>query len=77
MRGVRIGILCGLVLMFVLHIEGVPDRWYGTMTSSLRIYDTFSDNLFVVVLIERLFDNYFVTSFFVCAAAAYFKPLKK
>lgn len=74
---VRIGILCGLIVMVVLHIAYMPERWYGVVTSSLGIYDAFSDNLFVVVLIERLFDNYLITSFLVCTAIACFKPMKK
>lgn len=69
-----IGTLCALVVMVGLHIVGMPDRWYGVLTSSLDIYHTFADNLFVIVLIERLCNSYLVTSFLICMAIVFYRP---
>lgn len=70
-------VLCALVVMIVLHIAGMPDRWYGVLTSSLDIYHTFADNLFVIVLIERLCNSYLVTSFLICMAIAFYRPARQ
>lgn len=74
---IHICVLCALVVMVVLHIAYMPESWYGVVTASLGIYDTFSDNLFVVVLIERLFNDYLITSFLICMAIVFYRPMRK
>ena len=66
-----------LVVSLVLHLEDLPHKWYMTWATTLHIYDIFVGNLFFIVLIEQLFNNYLITSFLTCSIIVFFKPLKK
>lgn len=71
-------IFCALSgLSILLSFAGIPQVLYVTVTSSLHIYDRLSDNLFSVILIEQLFNNYLITSFLICSAVMFFKPREK
>lgn len=64
-------------LSIFLHCMEIPETLYLVLTSTLGIYDIFADNLFFIILIEQLFDNYLITSFLICSTIVFFKPFKK
>ena len=64
-------------ISILLNVMGLPDRMYFTITSSLNLYNLLGDNLFVAVLLETFFNNYLLTSFFICSTIVFFIPLKK
>lgn len=71
-------VFCVLSAMSILlNVMGIPDRIYFTITSSLNLYNLLGDNLFVAVLLETFFNNYLLTSFFICSTIVFFTPFKK
>lgn len=78
-RNKKLSVLfCVLIgLSILLHLVGIPQTVYGVLTATLGIYDRFADNLFFIVLLERLFDNYLITSFLICSTIVFFEPWKK
>ncbi len=63
-------------LSILLSFMGISEKVYGTLANSFDIYNRFS-SLFVIVLIEQLFNNHLITSVMLCSAICFLKPLDK
>ena len=71
-------IFCALSGLFISpSFTKIHYTLYRTLTLSLDIFDSFYDNLFPIILIEQLLNNHLITSFLVCSAVIFFKPLEK
>lgn len=71
-------IFCALSGLFILpSFTNIHFVLYRTFTRSLDIFDSFYDNLFPIILLDQLLNNHLITSFLVCSAVIFFKPLEK
>lgn len=69
-------LLCCLSMFAVfLHFMEIPEKIYGTLSASFGIYEIFADNLFLIVLLEQLFNSSLITNALICSAVAFFKPI--
>jgi len=71
-------IFCALSGLFISpSFTKIHYTLYRTLTLSLDIFDGSYDNLFPIILLEQLLNNHLITSFLVCSAVIFFKPLEK
>ena len=64
----------GLASWIFLHLFGVQDKIFGTLSSSLGIYDILDDRLFLYILWEQLLHSHLITNFLICISIVFFTP---